>query len=246
MASPDLPAGCSTSKRCGWHRFRSSRPRRRAGSACSACWSGAPALGRRAGRWSVSPWRAGGLVLLGLALVGTHTGHARASAAALIVWLAASALAAAVAVALKPRFLGSARSSTWRRASSTRAATSERRPRSRAAPPSVSSRSPGVPRLGVLFPAARLPSRRRAGDGGSREPADQRASDRSRNDDLPRGCARGLGRDGARRRVRRGRDRCGDPCKARAGDFPASATPRRRWPRRPIRVMCKSSARREY
>jgi hypothetical protein len=49
---------------------------------------------------------AGGLVLLGLSLVGTHTGHARASAAAVIVWLGASALAAAVAVVLKPRFLG--------------------------------------------------------------------------------------------------------------------------------------------
>jgi hypothetical protein len=46
-----------------------------------------------------------GLVLLGLSLAGTQTAQARASATAVIVWLAASALAAGIAVAAKPRIL---------------------------------------------------------------------------------------------------------------------------------------------
>jgi hypothetical protein len=47
-----------------------------------------------------------GLVLLGLSLAGTHTAHVRASPIAVIVWLAASAIAAGIAVAAKPRLLG--------------------------------------------------------------------------------------------------------------------------------------------
>jgi hypothetical protein len=47
-----------------------------------------------------------GLVILGLSLAGTHTAHARGSPIAVIAWLAASALAAGVAVAAKPRILG--------------------------------------------------------------------------------------------------------------------------------------------
>jgi hypothetical protein len=46
-----------------------------------------------------------GLILLGLSLIGTHAGHSRGSPAAVIAWLAGSALAAAIFVAVKPRFL---------------------------------------------------------------------------------------------------------------------------------------------
>jgi hypothetical protein len=46
-----------------------------------------------------------GLLLLGLSLAGAHVGHARSSPAVVIAWLAASGLAAAISVAVKPRFL---------------------------------------------------------------------------------------------------------------------------------------------
>jgi hypothetical protein len=47
-----------------------------------------------------------GLVLLGLSLIGPQTGHGRSSPPAVIAWLAASALAAAIAVAAKRSFFG--------------------------------------------------------------------------------------------------------------------------------------------
>jgi hypothetical protein len=47
----------------------------------------------------------GGLVLLGVSLAGTDTAGARSSPAAVILWLAASALAALVSIAVKPRVL---------------------------------------------------------------------------------------------------------------------------------------------
>jgi hypothetical protein len=46
-----------------------------------------------------------GLILLALSLIGSHVGQSRGSPAAVIAWLAGSALAAAVFVAVKPRFL---------------------------------------------------------------------------------------------------------------------------------------------
>jgi hypothetical protein len=47
----------------------------------------------------------GGLVLLGVSLAGTDTAGARSSPAAVILWLASSALAALVSIAVKPRVL---------------------------------------------------------------------------------------------------------------------------------------------
>jgi len=47
-----------------------------------------------------------GLLLLGLSLAGTHTANTHGSGIAVVAWLAASMLAAAIAVSAKPRIFG--------------------------------------------------------------------------------------------------------------------------------------------
>jgi hypothetical protein len=176
-----------------------------------------------------------GLILLGLSLIGTHAGHSRGSPAAVIAWLAGSALAATVFVAVKPRFLALG-AGLGLSAGILYAAGDVATKAAVAGGAAIAFAAAVLSFHGVAFVSLQLGFQRcgALATAGVADPVHERPSDRSGDHDLPRGRACGFRGRGTGPCVRHRGARGGSVGQGRYGDGNG------RGQRRSCRWSCRS------